>query len=118
MAPLLGPIAVPKLYLIVVAASATAAVGAAWECTPLEIQRIQVVCTLVPVVYATHCPEIFGQMFKEGQTKIWMQPLMCELLVPYEDDMFNAIHILVSEEMVKDFLNLDFGFNRDTSYST
>jgi hypothetical protein len=31
--------------------------------------------------------------------------------------MFNAIHILVSKEMAKDFKNLDFGFNGDASYS-
>jgi hypothetical protein len=43
---------------------------------------------------------------------------MRELLVPDEDDTFNAIHILVTEEMSKDFKNLDFGFNGDTSYLT
>jgi hypothetical protein len=39
-------------------------------------------------------------------------------LSPDEDDMFNAVQILVTEEMAKDFKNLDFGFNGDASYAT
>jgi hypothetical protein len=48
--------------------------------------------------------------------KLKTQAIMHELLVPNEDDTFNTIQILVSEEIAKDFKNLDFGFNSDTSY--
>jgi hypothetical protein len=57
-------------------------------------------------------------MLEEGRTKIRTQGVMRELLVPDEDDNFNAIHVLVTEEMAKDLKNLDFGFNGDKSYST
>lgn len=43
---------------------------------------------------------------------------MRELLAPDEDDMFHAVHILVTEEMAKDFKDLNFGFNGDTSYAS
>ena len=38
--------------------------------------------------------------------------------MPDEEDMFNVVQVLVSEEMAKDFKHLDFGFNGDTTYST
>jgi hypothetical protein len=54
-------------------------------------------------------------MLEEGRKKIRTQALMRELLSPDEDDMSNAVHILVTEEMATDFQNLNFGFNGDTS---
>jgi hypothetical protein len=36
---------------------------------------------------------------------------MRELLTPDEEDMFHAVQVLVSEEMAKDFKNLDYGFD-------
>jgi hypothetical protein len=50
--------------------------------------------------------------------KIRTQAVMWELLIPDKDDTFNAVHVLVTKEIAKDFKNLDFGFNGDTSYST
>lgn len=43
---------------------------------------------------------------------------MQEVLNPDKDDMFNAIQIPVTNKKAKHFKNLDFGFNRDASYST
>jgi hypothetical protein len=43
---------------------------------------------------------------------------MQELLVRDDKDTFNVIQVLVTKDMVKDINNLDFGFNRDPSYST
>jgi hypothetical protein len=57
-------------------------------------------------------------MLEEGHTKVCTQAVMRELLNPDEDDMFNAIQVLVMEEMARDFKNLDFGFSRDASYAT
>jgi hypothetical protein len=101
-----------------VAAGATAAATAEREYSPFEVQCIQATCTLTPDVYSAELPEVFVRMLEEGRTKIRTQGVMRELLVPDEDDNFNAIHVLVTEEMAKDFKNLDFGFNGDTSYST
>jgi hypothetical protein len=45
-------------------------------------------------------------MLDEGCTKIHTQGgAMCELLIPDEDGSFNAIHVLVTEEITKDFKN-------------
>lgn len=57
-------------------------------------------------------------MLKEGQTKIRTQAVMQDLLAPDDEDMFNVVQILVTEEMAKDLKNLDFRFNGDTNYST
>jgi hypothetical protein len=100
------------------AAGATAAAVAAREYSPLEVQRIQAAYSLTLAAYAADLPEIFVRMLEEGRTKNSDQALMHELLVPDEDNTFNAIQILVTEEMAKDFKNLDFGFNGDASYST
>jgi hypothetical protein len=43
---------------------------------------------------------------------------MRELLTPDEVNMFNAIQVLMMEEMAKDFKILDFGFNGDSSCSS
>jgi hypothetical protein len=44
--------------------------------------------------------------------------MMRELLVPDYDDSFQqAIHILVTDEMAKDFKNLEFVYNGYTSYT-
>jgi hypothetical protein len=91
---------------------------AAKEYTPLEVQKIQAGCYLTPNIYVAELPKVFTRMLKEGRTKVQVQAVMRELLNPDEDDMFNAIQILVTEEMAKDFKNLDFGFNRDVSYAT
>jgi hypothetical protein len=73
---------------------------------------------LTPDIYDANLPEIFVRMLEEGRTKVRTQAVMRELLTPDEDDMFNAIQILVTEEMAKDFKNLDFGYNGDASYSS
>jgi hypothetical protein len=74
--------------------------------------------SLTPDVYKAELPEIFSWMLEEGQTNIRTQSLMWELLMLDEDDMFNAVQVLVSKTIAKDFKNLDFGFNGDTTYST
>jgi hypothetical protein len=85
----------------------------------LEVQKIQAGCTLGPAIYQAELPEIFTRMLEEGRTKVRVQAVMQELLSPDEDNMFNAVQILVTEErMAKDFKNLDFGFNGNASYST
>jgi hypothetical protein len=38
--------------------------------------------------------------------------------MPDEEDMFNAVQVLVSKDMAKDFKHLAFGFNGDTLYAT
>jgi hypothetical protein len=106
----------PVLSAVAMAGGATVAATAAWEYTPFEVQRIQAACTLAPDIYTGELPKIFVRMLEEGRTKLRTQAVMRELLVPDEDDTFNAIHILVTEEIPKDFKNLDFGFNGDTSY--
>jgi hypothetical protein len=58
---------------------ATAAAMAPREYTPLEVQRIQVACTLLPSAYTTQRLEIFGQMLEEGHIKICTQAVMREL---------------------------------------
>jgi hypothetical protein len=106
------------LASVAMAAGTTAASAAAREYTPFEVQRMQAACTLTPDIYATEIPEVFVWMLEEGRSKIRIQGVMRELLVPDEDDTFNTVHVLVTEEIAKDFRNLDFGFNGDTSYST
>jgi hypothetical protein len=81
------------------AASAAVTASTAKEYTPLKIQKIQAGCTLTPDVYDAELPEIFSRMLKEGRTSIRTQALMREMLQPDEEDMFNAIQVLVSEEM-------------------
>jgi hypothetical protein len=112
------PPGVPMLSPIAMAAGATVAAMAAKEYSPLEVQRIQAACSLAPAIYEAELPEVFTRMLEEGRTKIRTQAVMRELLNPDEDDMFNAIQVLVTEEMASDFKNLDFGFNGDASYST
>jgi hypothetical protein len=106
------------LASVAVAAGTTAVSAAAREYTPFEVQRIQAACTLTPDIYATEIPEVFVRMLEEGRSKIRTQGVMQELLVPDEDDTFNAVHVLVTEEIAKDFQNLDFGFNGNISYLT
>jgi hypothetical protein len=100
------------------AASAAAAASSVKEYTPLEIQIIQAACTLTPDIYESELPEVFPRILKEGRTAARVKAVMQELLVPDEDDSFQAIHILVTDEMAKDFKNLEFGYNGDTSYTT
>jgi hypothetical protein len=106
------------LASVAMAASAAVAASTKKEYTPLEIQKIQAGCSLTPDIYDAELPEIFTRMLEEGRTSVRTQALMRELLMPDEEDMFNAVQVLVSEEMAKDFKNLDFGFNGDTTYST
>jgi hypothetical protein len=84
---------------------------------PLEVQRIQAACSLTPAIYDAELPEVFVWMLEEGRMQVRTQVVMRELLIPDKDDMFNAIQILVSEDMAKDFKNLNFGYNGDASYS-
>jgi hypothetical protein len=105
----------PALAVVAMAAGTTAAAVVAREYTPFEVQRIQAPCTLTPDIYAADLPEVFMRMLEEGWTKLQTQAVMRELLVPDEDETFDAIHILVTEEIAKDFKNLDFSFNGDTS---
>jgi hypothetical protein len=100
------------------AAGAATAALATRIYTPLEIQKIQAACSLEPAIYEAELPEVFVRMLEEGRTKGRTQALMRELLSPDEDDMFHAVHILVTEEMAKDFKDLNFGFNGDTSYTS
>jgi hypothetical protein len=60
----------------------------------------------------------FVWMLEEGRIEVRTQAMMRELLVPNKDDMFNAIQVLVLEDMAKDFKNLNFGYNGDAGYST
>ena len=103
---------------VAMAASAAIAASSAKEYTPLEIQIIQAACTLAPDLYAAELPEVFPRILEEGRTTARVKAVMRELLVPDEDDSFQAIHILVTDEMAKDFKNLEFGYNGDTSYTT
>jgi hypothetical protein len=112
------PSGVPMFSAVSMAAGATAAAARSRDYTPFEVQRIQAACTLTPDIYEAELPEIFVRLLEEGQTKIRTQAVMRELLTPDEDDSFNAIQILVTEEMAKDFKDLNFGFNGDTSYSS
>lgn len=106
------------LASVAMAAGAAAVAPTTKDYTPLEIQKIQAGCSLTPDVYEAELPEIFSRMLEEGRTSIRTQALMREMLMPDEEDMFNAIQVLVSEDMAKDFKNLDFGYNGDTTYST
>jgi cell pole-organizing protein PopZ len=38
--------------------------------------------------------------------------------MPNKVDIFNAVQVLVLEDMAKDFKNLGFGYNRNTTYAT
>jgi hypothetical protein len=100
---------------VAMAVGAAVAASAAREYTPLEVQHIQVACTLTPAIYEADLPEVFMHMLKEGHTKIRTHAIMRELLAPDDKDMFNAIQVLVTEEMAKDFKKLDLGFNGDAS---
>jgi hypothetical protein len=106
------------LASVAMAASAAVAASTTKDYTPLEIQKIQAGCSLTPDIYDAELPEIFSRMLEEGRTKVRTQALMRELLMPDEEDMFNAVQVLVSEDMAKDFKDLDFGYNGDTSYAT
>jgi hypothetical protein len=99
-------------------ASAAVAASTKQEYTPLEIQKIQAGCSLTPEVFDAELPEIFTRMLEEGRTRVCTQALMRELLQPNKENMFHVVQVLVSEEMTKDFKNLDFGFNRDITYAT
>jgi hypothetical protein len=112
------PTTLPGISITGMAAGAATAALATKVYTPLEIQKIQAACSLAPAIYDSELPEIFVRMLEEGRTKVRTQALMRELLSPDEDDMFNAVHILVTEEMAKDFKDLNFGFNGDTSYTS
>jgi hypothetical protein len=102
-----GATGVPDLATVDMAAGATAT--AAREYSPFEVQHIQAACTLTPDVYSAELPEVFARMLEEGRTKTRTQGVMWELLVPDEDDNFNAIHVLVTEEMSKDFKKFSTG---------
>jgi hypothetical protein len=103
---------------VVMAANAAITAASAREYTPLEIQIIQAACTLPPDVYEAELPEVFSRILEEGRTTARVKAVMRELLVPDDDDSFQAIHILVTDEMAKDFKNLEFGYNGDASYTT
>lgn len=103
---------------VAMAATAAIAASAAKEYTPLEVQILQAACTLASDVYEAELPEVFTRMLEEGRTTTKVKAVMRELLVPDEDDSFQAIQILVTNEMAKDFKDLEFGYNGDTSYST
>jgi hypothetical protein len=113
-----GPGLAPGVTPVAMVISAAVAASTAKVYTPLEIQIIQAACTLTPDIYAAELPEVFTQMLEEGRTTARVKAVMRELLVPDEDDSFQAIQVLVTDEMSKDFKNLDFGYNGDTSYFT
>jgi hypothetical protein len=98
------------------AAGATAATMAAKEYTPLEVQKIQAGARLGLGSIRHSSPKYFLECSRKD-TKIQVQAVMQELLNPDEDDLFSTVQILVTEEMAKDFKNLDFGFNGNASYS-
>jgi hypothetical protein len=92
---------------VAMAAGAVIAASSTKEYTPLEIQIIQ-----------AELPEVFSRILEEGRTAARVKAIMRELLVPDEDHSVQAIHILVTDEMAKDFKSLEFGYNGDTSYTT
>jgi hypothetical protein len=100
--------------MVAMAAGAAATATTAREYSTFEVQCIQAACTLTPDVCAAELPKVFVPMLEEGGTKIRTQWVMREFLVPDEDDNFNAIHDLTTEEIAEDFKNLDFGFNGNT----
>jgi hypothetical protein len=106
-----GAKGVPGLATVAMAAGATAPATVAREYTPFEVQHIQAACTLTPNVYAAELSKVFEWMLEEGYTKICTQGVVRKLLVPDKDDNFNAIHVLVTEEIAKDFKNLDFNMS-------
>jgi hypothetical protein len=84
----------------------------------MAAQVPQAAGTLTSNIYAAQSyTKQIVRMLEEGRTKIRMHGVMHKLLVPDEDVNLDAIHVLITEVITKDFKNLDSGFSTATQAS-
>ena len=101
-----------------------AAAAAEKQYTNLETLKIQCACGLTDAQYQATgpnavLPAIYPRMLDEGRTTAKVRAVLEDAFRPAANvRAMHRVHITVTDDMAKDFKELNFGYNMDLSYET
>ena len=83
--------------------------------SPLEHERIRLVCGLDPANYDAGRPPIYAVFLAGGRLMVKVEAVLQKYLVPPQDD-WDPIRLYVSQELVRDMKDLKLGWGNKNTY--
>jgi hypothetical protein len=88
------------------------------EYSLLETSKIKAACGLTDAQWNTDLSELYVQMLEEGRTTTRTKALLEDILRPDDDFSLSAVQLTVTDDMAKDFKEINLGYNNDLSYES